>query len=206
MRTIAAIVTSLVLGCGATQAAAGLDPGPDGLGVYFDTEGNLSNVAAPLFTPISMYIVLTRPTFPLLYGWQAAIREADTSTIYVMSTSTPGGGINVGSGMQFSVGYAAPLATQDATVLASVQILVGGWQSICLLLTGIDQPALQDERPLIWIDQDHPTVARVSSRFGNSVSATINENNPIPEAPPSRCSFIVNADMQTWGSLKAHYR
>ena len=200
MRTSITILVALVLMGGVATVNAGLDPDPDGLGIYFDQYGNSNMHDINPFTPFPMYIVLTWPTFTELYGWQAAVREADTSILYMLSCGFPGGGANVGTGMQFSVGYELPLVTNTATVLATMQVMTQTRQSICLELTGIDHPAIADERPLLWIAPDSPTVVRVSSMFYSSVSAVINDYIP------SRCGSVVIEEARTWGSLKALYR
>ncbi|MBK7189527.1 MAG: hypothetical protein IPH86_12790 [bacterium] len=108
--------------------------------------------------------------------------------------------------MQFSVGYEVPRATGAATVLATMQLMLTRPAAVCLLLTGIDQPAIPDERPLFWIEPDHPTVARVSSIYYNEVAATINEGGRLPESPPGRCSYVVDDMTQSSGALKSLYR
>ena len=208
MRSRAAVRAFILMVLWATVAHAVLDPEPDGLGVCFTPDANTSDATPGLFMPFAMYVVLINPTFPQLHGWQAAVREADTDVLYVLSSSIPGDGINSGSGLQFSVGYDVPRPTSTVTVLASMQVMQVRLvtQSTCLILTGIDQPAIPDERPLVWREPGHPTVVRVSSPFHNAVAATINEGARIPESPPSRCSFVVDVAQQTWGALKSLYR
>lgn len=207
MRTaITAFVATTVLFCAAVAAIASLDPDPDGLAVSFTPDANTVVTQSPPFMPFAIYVVLINPTFPQLHGWEAAIREADTSTLFLLSSSIPEGGVNVGTGMQFSVAYDVPRVTSSATVLATMQVMVRSMPSVCLLLTGIDQPAIPVEGPLFWIEPGHPTEARVSSPFYNSVAAVINEGNAMPESPPSRCSFVVSVESPTWGALKSLYR
>ena len=58
------LVTLLLVSLFASLAYAGLDPGTDSFGIYFDTAGNTNCTTAAPFQPVSAYLILMNPAGP----------------------------------------------------------------------------------------------------------------------------------------------
>jgi hypothetical protein len=46
----------------AVEAIAGLDPDPDGFGIYFDTYGMSRDIVIPMFVPFHAYLIVNNPS------------------------------------------------------------------------------------------------------------------------------------------------
>lgn len=46
-------------------ALGGLDPDPDGFGIYFDTAGNVRETVIPPFSPFHAYLLVNNPSAPI---------------------------------------------------------------------------------------------------------------------------------------------
>lgn len=58
------LLSLLLAGIMASAAFAGLDPGTDSFGVYFDTDGNTNCMTAEALQPITAYLLLMNPAEP----------------------------------------------------------------------------------------------------------------------------------------------
>jgi hypothetical protein len=54
----------LIVGLMAPAALAGIDPGTDSFGIYFDTAGNINCAVVGAFQPVPVYLVLMNPSGP----------------------------------------------------------------------------------------------------------------------------------------------
>ena len=59
------VVAALLVWLPAVEAAAGLDPNPDSVGIYFDPAGNANTATVPPFVPFHAYLIVSNPTSPL---------------------------------------------------------------------------------------------------------------------------------------------
>jgi hypothetical protein len=204
MRTFVVIAASVWLVTGAGSVLAVADPTPDRIGVYFDQEAGLRTLWTWQPSVQTIYIIVTNPTFANIYGWQAAIRGLDAATVSVIGTTITGGDVITGPNVQYDVTYETPLIAQPVTVLASIVGFTHDTMTCnCLVLTGIDRPAIPEMLPLVWAQPDQPAAMQVARLYPNGVAAAINEN-PIPEI--ASCSVVVAVEPTSWSSLKALYR
>jgi hypothetical protein len=188
----------------AVAAIAAADPTPNRIGIYFDAEANQRTLSTAHPTFQTVYITVTNPTFSSIFGWQAAIRGLDLQTMSVAGTTFPGMGFISGTNLQYDIAYETPLVAEPVTVLATV---VGFTQNSmrcnCLVLTGIDTPAIPEMLPLVWTQPDQPSAIQVASLYSNGVAAAINES-PIPEIPG--CEAAVATEPTSWSGVKALFR
>lgn len=204
MRTLSVLAASVWFFTGAAAAVAVVDPTPDRIGVYFDQNANQRTLHIWHPSLQTIYIILTNPTFANVYGWQAAIRGLEAETVSVIGTTITGGAVLTGPGLEYDVRYETPLVTQSVTVLASIVGFTHESMTCnCLILTGIDHPALPEMLPLVWTQPDQPAVIQIARLYPNGVAAAINEN-PIPEI--LSCAAVVAAEPVSWSSLKALFR
>lgn len=199
--TIAALTWALL---DAAMAAAVADPTPNRIGIYFDEDATQRNLWINPPTFQTVFIIVTNPTFSNIYGWQAAVRGLEAWTMSVLGTNITGGPPISGPNLQYDITYETPLVAQPVTVLATiVGFTLDSATCNCLVLTGIDQPAIPEGLPLIWAQEEQPSAIQVAHLYANGVAAAINEN-PIPEYPD--CSSALAAEAATWSALKALFR
>jgi hypothetical protein len=198
------IAASIWFVLSAAAAAATVDPAPDRIGIYFDESADQRRFMTwPSFLQ-TVHITVTNPTFANIYGWQAAIRGFEPVTGTVIGTSIAGGAVINGPELQFDIRYEEPLIAQPVTVLATIMVLMqGDPQRSCLVLTGVDQPAIPEALPLIWAQPDQPAAIQVACLYGNGIAAAMYES-PIPEDPG--CASVVANSVTSWSSLKALFR
>lgn len=189
-----------------TLPAAGADEfWVDRLSISFDDEYVMPCAYfGSRFVPLTMYLVLTEPSFAELHGWEAAIRRHDGSAPVVMSATMGLGGQNVGLAPEFSVSYPSPVPTTEWMVLATIQVLPVFWPE-CLVLTGLRSPALPDERPLVWPAAGAPMVISRHAPWPNGATAGIGGCAGIPGSQ-EWCATVVAEEAVSWGAVKARYR
>ena len=110
----------------ASTALAGSDPAPNGIGIYFDLQGN-SNCATPTpYTPLNAYVLATNITGHGISGWEA--------TLLINPTSFPAGitmdigleALNVFTAPSFQVGYAVSRNGNPVNLLTITTFYLGG--------------------------------------------------------------------------------
>lgn len=195
----------LVVLCPALPAAGADEFWIDRLSISFDDEYFMpcAYSGAP-FVPLTMYLVLTEPSFAELHGWEAAIRRHDGSAPVVMSASLGLGGQNDALAPEFRVSYPSPVPTTAWMVLATVQVLPFSWAE-CLVLTGLRSPAMPDERPLVWPAAGTPMVVTRHALWPNGATAGTGGCAAIPESE-DWCASVVADEAVSWGAVKARYR
>lgn len=204
MRIVPLMLILLLAVLPMAHAAEAMDPVPDRIGVYFDVEAGASVARFGSFANVTMYIILTNPSFENIYGWQAAIRGVEPEALHILGTAITGGPVISGPALQFDVTLETPLAAAPVTVLAAISGLM--WAEapmVCMFLTGVDNPAIPETLPLVWTGTEQPAAVQVAQYYGNGIAAAINES-PIPEGP--NCAYLVSVQGTSWSALKASYR
>ncbi len=97
---ISILILASIIAIGGFASAQPIDPDPDGMSIYFDTEGQDFIVLVHPWEPaldagptISTYLLLTRPSTPFwaVKGWEARIEfETNSFTPPLGMTLTPG--------------------------------------------------------------------------------------------------------------------
>jgi len=116
------LVLALVLV--AANAFAQTDPGPNGIGIYFDESGTSNFLAsAPQYTMVNAYLLATRITQSAgLSGWEAEIAITPAPAV-APTYSLNNNGLNVLTAPIFQVGMATALPYAPAMKLLTISIL-----------------------------------------------------------------------------------
>jgi hypothetical protein len=181
---------TLTMAAGAT-APAQLDPGPDGLGVYFDLDATQVAAEAGEAQTVPAYLVATGLTLSgdvtywsaRLCPWGAAEIQGTCRNSHNYSMNMPGDACWSGTAFAFEPSFPA----QDITVLADLQITVW-WDEDPVLIFIQAGPEYQTSTA------DHLFPLNPSSGAWDLPVAVI--NGPAPVAGRTA----------TWGGLKALYR
>jgi hypothetical protein len=115
------LVVLLAVSLMATSAFALLDPDANSLGVYFDTNGDVTSIAPALGfppPPYQMYLILANPTFAAVNGFECTL-EVTGGAHVIVGTVFPNAGINVQTAPQYAAGWDVPQPTSAATILAT---------------------------------------------------------------------------------------
>lgn len=161
-------------------------------------------VFASPFTPLTMYVMLSEPSFAELHGWEAAIRLHDGRAPFLVSATVGLGGQNTGTWPEFAVTFPEPVPTSELMLLATVTMLPASWAE-CLVLTGLRVPSLPDQWPLVWPAAGASMEITRSAIWPNGVAAATGGCAPIPEAT-DYCAMVVANEPVSWGAFKARYR
>lgn len=121
MKKLVVLMGLLILASGAM--AQPIDPDPDMVGVYFDTDATVYCNAAPaLYTPLNVYLCFTNITATSgISGWEAHVDITPPPAIPVTFT-LPAGALNVSSAPDFVVGLSAPMDWMPAIPVLTMTI------------------------------------------------------------------------------------
>ena len=197
MKFSAILLLFLILASGAWAV---LDPDPDQMGIYFDTEGDLFCIDASFASMVPIYILYTHPTLSAVRGFECGMNistEGIPGSV-VLNTIYPVNALNMGSrsGNDFNyiVGYASPVPTTIATVLATLEFFYMDPTQLDLTLGPANPASLGSELPVILCEDFSLLPVGTSTRF--TPSAQIN----------GELCRVIATDEATWDSIKAMYR
>jgi len=198
------LICGLLILLAASTATAQVDPDPDLIGMYFDTEGN--HVCMDFIGgPVTVYLTITSPTVAAgVSGWECHVDYTIPEDYYEMEWDLMGDAINVSTPPDFVVGLGSPLPYQSAIVLATHGILVFG--PACMVwdvraadvatIPGMPAYAAGDDPgniiPLTPLCENYPEAALNCPEFCNEYFEL--------------CTFVVNEESVTWGELKSLYK
>jgi hypothetical protein len=120
MKSLLLLCAALLL---ATSALAVIDEEENVIGLYFDTDADtdcLDSVSSN--TQIPCYIILTNPTFSNLRGFELGY-DYGSELMHLGTELANSQAMNVGSTGNLVVGFGAPTQTEEATLLATLNML-----------------------------------------------------------------------------------
>jgi hypothetical protein len=138
MRTLSILAAFIIIVCGGFASAEPIDPDPDGMSIYFDTEGTIYCLELDDWEPaagagpeITAYLMVTRPDppYPASYvqAWEAHMEIDTNSFLPPLVYLTPGMSDYNGDPNDYQVsGWGTPI-TGDVAVIASIRIT---WQGL----------------------------------------------------------------------------
>ncbi|MHB8079290.1 MAG: hypothetical protein ACYDIE_08555 [Candidatus Krumholzibacteriia bacterium] len=178
------------------EAAAQIDPDPDGIGIYADQSATVNAITAEPGVPIEAYLVLTRQSGTLgMIGWEAKLVIPENVTIW--GWNVPGTGwFNYGSPPEFGVAYAQPpLPPTPAQVLMTFIIVAADAAPAQFYITHTSINSGGYDLP-VYIDASNINI--------------IKPLHPWPDGP-TEPSFTVNGTLvatrsETWTRVKTLYR
>lgn len=176
---------SLLLACSlASGAFAGLDPGTDSFGIYFDTAGNTNCRTAGAFQPFPVYLLLMNPAGPT-NGFECSLAMTG-ARYFVLSTHfgvsciddiEPNGPNDIVTGCASNF----PVPETGAVVLATLQLMLQEPTELLFRIGPASIPSLPGGLPVVTGD-GVLRLCRVASGDVNLPVAGINAGNcPVSE-------------------------
>lgn len=187
-KLVAILLASLV----ASTALAVVDPDPDMMGVYFDTNADNVCVTAAFLAHVPAYIIYTNPTEPMVVGFECQITK--TAGNSAITTTFPVPGTNVGTATNIIVGYGNPIPTAPATVMATMDIFFLDFTPVELFI-GPSVPSSND--------MGLPMVMRPD--FSLRTVGTSVESGPCAQINAPICGVVDTQDA-SFGEVKALFR
>lgn len=181
-----------------TTASAVVDPDVNKMSIYFDLNADEYELWAAPATAVPFHVILTNPDFDALYGYEFGF-DVDGGAVVMTVTLHGDGTIDVGGGTPGNhiVGLAAPLATTEATLLATVQVFMVDYNAVLLTLTAAQPSSVDTNTP--------------AALLANDVIEPIWTSAWDPsEGAPAVCAWInyepFAVEEATWDQVKTIYR
>ena len=189
-------LTAIALFAFSVSASAQVDPDPDGMGIYFDMGATQFNVAyTGTFTPLNVYLLMTRPSGAQVLAWECTIVEENTFT--VPGTWALNGGLDVDNDpMDFVVGNGmAPHPAAPTIMLASKTMFGMPTSTATFRVKGVaGSVSFPGGQPGYVHTLGFNTPCQVPTGDMNAPQACVNSN----------CMIVANEDM-SWSNVKALY-
>ncbi len=145
MRQSVTVLCCLLL---AGSAFAVIDPSLDCIGIYFDLAAEVVMVDYPVNSMIPAYLIITMPTCTTIGGWECSLDFDMDAAPVVGGWTYVGNALNIFSEPDFAVGYAEPIATQEATLLVSFTLLLLEQDGVVFHVRASPSPSTPDNMPL----------------------------------------------------------
>ncbi|MBU8870786.1 MAG: hypothetical protein KOO60_07980 [Gemmatimonadales bacterium] len=196
-KLVVLILASLMV---ASVASAVVDPDVNSMGIYFDVNADVFEMPAGPYVEIPAYVILANPDVSGVWGYEfgfTAVGNYIAPSIELNGT----GPIDVGGGLgNHIVGLAAPIATTQATILATIKLLPMDVAPIYYTLTGAD--------PNSMFESNTPNIVAPPGDVlvGCGVSAW-----DVELEEPGICAMVndtgvIATDEASWDSVKSLYR
>lgn len=188
------LVAVLLVSLMASVAFAGIDPGLDSFGVYFDANGDTNTKSAPIFTPFNVYLILMNPTGPT-NGFECTVTPTG-APYFILSTNLGAGALDVDASPNgFAVGSASDYpVTNGAMVLCTWQFMVQAPNALEFRIGDATMPSMPGDLPVVT---------------GNGVLRRCGVSSGSPTAPVAYVNspnLPVATDVSSFGSVKSLFR
>ena len=188
------LVAVLLVSLMASVAFAGIDPGIDSFGVYFDTNGDTNTKSTPVFAPFNVYLILMNPSGPT-NGFECTVTPTG-APYFILSTNLGAGALDVdGSPNGFAVGSASDYpSTNGAMVLCTWQFMVQAPTALEFRIGDATMPSMPGDLPVVT---------------GNGVLRRCGVSSGSPTAPVAYVNspnLPVATDVSSFGSVKSLFR
>lgn len=182
----------------AGNAHAVLDPDPDMVSIYFDTEANVFCVPAPV-GPLTAYLCITNATSASgILGWEAFVWV--TPGINISAWNLSGTATNTSTAPDFTVQLAAALPWQQSLVVMEFVVDVPNTDTIEFIVYPAATPSIPGHPS--YVVGNNPSEIRSLGYSGG----TDPEGNPLVCAIINGdCAPVPDTDL-TWGKVKAMFR
>ena len=224
------LVVLLLASLVATSAFAVIDPDPDMLGIYFDTNADINGTITPAAgIPFDLYLIATNPTPAVInaYEMNLVVEYPAGYTIFMLASDIANNvisGIDVGSndkdGGDYAVGLNDPgLTTSPATILHHwTYFQSGAMFPMNFYLRANSLPSIEGDLPVLQ-DADGSRLYQVGTSTGGPdiPVAIVNPVELDPEtgewpADPADWVFLtdptgpVAVESASFGSVKSLFR
>jgi len=188
------LVALLLVSLMASVAFAGLDPDTDSFGVYFDTAGNVNSVAAPIFTPTPVYLLLMNPA-GVTDGFECTVTPAG-APYFILSTTLPAGALDVDAAANgFAVGAASPFVNNGGVmVLCTWSFMLQAATPLTFTISQATAPSLPGGLPVV-------TGGGVLRRCGVASGSV-----QLPVAQMNGTGTIIPVETTSFGNVKSLFR
>jgi len=195
------VMTILMVALLVGPATAQIDPDPDGMSVYFDTEGyDFCYETSGGYEEVTAYLLLTNPSAEFLYAWEAHV-ESDVDAWYSIHWEPVCTSYGWDMDPDFVVGCSPPVPLDGSTVILMTGLITfQGAPSEYAIFTVRGIPGS------ISFDPDHPGYAA-----GPGILVPCNLIHDAPGDPvawinrPDDCLDFVANEASTWGTVKRLY-
>ena len=195
------LVITLLVAMLPVAALAVIDPDPDLLGIYFDTQADENCLQVDSGVTFNAYVILTNTSQDGIEAFEFSYEneyDSDYSGMFVMLGQTlPPHAINVGSGDSSSgsiqTGLAVPLYSESAMVLVTWQYLVLNSFPVMMYLGPAGIPSLDEGLPVVQ-NSNHELIS--VGVIGGNVNRSVAAVNGV-------CGAEVEMH---WGTVKSQFR
>jgi len=196
MKNLPLILALLVLL--ATAAGAVVDPDTNRMSIYFDTDATIYELHVSPYQVVSAYVVLTRPDFPSLHGYEFSYEITGNQTVVEQIAYGPKPLLDVGTIGTVTQMLGVPYATTEATVLMEIQVFLLDANAVLFKLLGPENDTIPGwNGPLTWVESK-PLAIQTTFLDPNGnepgICAAINASDPQPTVEAA------------WGDVKSLYR
>ena len=190
-----------------SSASAGIDPDPNILGIYFDTDAFSRCITIPPSVAFFTYLILTNPTPASINAYEMGLEievPAGMEGMFFQLANNIGNGavpgLDVGEngalGGDYIVGLASPIPSQPATILHSWQHMLLAVFPAYFILGASSVPSIPGDYPVVQ-DADGSVLMQVGVVFGpGNYVAGVND--------ALLCEFAV--EEVSFGRIKSLYR
>lgn len=191
MKKLAMLLTFALI-VAASTSFAGLDPDDNMMGLYWDLDGeNPCSASSP--TPTNLYLLLTNPTMDSIGGFECGIDMIGSAYLLAANFANPQA-LDVASGFQnFIVGFGAPTACTQNTLLVTLSVMNVG-ADLEFYLHSANPASIEGVLPVILLADDTMTTIGTSTLPGGMTAQMGANCEP------------VDTEETTWDSLKGLYR
>ena len=194
-RMLLLILTGLLI---ANVASAVVDPRPNMMSIYFDTNADTIERIVPAFAPAPVYIMLTNPEFSVIHGYEFGY-SIEGNHLFAGIELAGAAPLDVGGfDGNHIVGTGAPLAMMQANVLATLTIIPLDDAPVIFTLKGANPNSLGGVFPNVLLADSLviPMMLSVGLDYDGSYlpCAFLNEMHPFATVEAS------------WDEVKSLYR
>lgn len=203
------LVVLLLASLVATSAFAVIDPDPNMMGLYFDTNADSNCLPAqPSSVPFFAYLIVTNTTAPALnayeLGYEVVVPAGMEGMLFRLADSIAGGavsGVNVGDASQvlsgdYIVGLSAPLPATEAVVVHSMQYMLLAVMPVEWYIGASSAPSIPGDYPVVQNAE-----GSILMQVGQSTGGP-----DIPVATVNAGECVVSVEESSFGSVKSLFR
>ena len=200
------LVVILLASLVATSAFAVIDPDPDMIGIYFDTNADNNCLTIGASTPFFAYVVTTNPTPQLInayeFGFENRMPAGMGGMLFMLSSGFGSGaaaGVDVGAhtplGGDYIVGLAASLTTSPATILHTFNYMLLAPTTIEMFLFQSSKPSIEGTFPVL-------------QNATGSILYTVGQSTGGFDVPVATVNLpcVVGVEDVSFGSVKSLFR
>lgn len=200
------LVVLLLASLIASSAFAVVDPDPNSLGIYFDTDAENNCWTTAASVPFFTYLILANPTAPAInayeLGMTVEVPAGMEAMVFRLASTIADGvvsGVDVGEnsalGGDYIVGLAAPLPASEAVVLHSWQYMVLAVFPLQMYIGSSSVPSIEGDYPVVQNAEGSILMQTGLSTGGPDIPvATVNDE------------CVVGTEDVSFGSVKSLFR